>query len=99
LTPIDNFKTCTIGAKNSVFEFDGWIEQIVIDMRKPLFLIECNTEGKIWVIKPNKVNMTKFDLASRLDFANEINIKGFCNIRTKEQVVNAYISNTCFRFM
>lgn len=95
---IENFKTYTIGSRVSVFEFDGWVDQVEIDMYKPLFLIECNEEGKIWVIKPDKIKMTKLELANCLDFASEINVKNFCNMRTKEQVVNAYISNICSRF-
>lgn len=95
---IKNFKTYTIDSRVSVFEFDGWIDEIEIDMYKPLFLIECNTQGRIWVIKPDKIKMTKLELANCLDFASEINVKNFCNMRTKEQVINAYISNICSRF-
>lgn len=95
---IENFKTYTIGSRVSVFEFDGWVDEVEIDMHKPLFLIECNTQGRIWVIKPDKIKMTKLELANCLDFASEINVKNFCNMRTREQVINAYISNICSRF-
>lgn len=96
---IDTFKSYVIGSKVCEFEFDYWVEYLVFDPYKPLFLVACNTDSKTIVIRPEKVKMTKIDLASRLTFANEINITGFCKLRTKEQVINAYINNTCNKIM
>jgi hypothetical protein len=93
-----DFNSCICGKKISTLNFDGWIDTLEIDMRKPLFMVACNTEGQIWVIRPKSISLTKLQLANLLDFANEINVNAFCRLRTKEQVVNAYISNRANRF-
>lgn len=92
---IDTYKTYKATDKYCEIEFDYWIDSLKLDPYKPLFLIACNTDSQIIVIRPDKVKMTKTDLANRLTFADEIDLCGFCRIRTKEQVINAYISNTC----
>jgi hypothetical protein len=95
---IDTFKSYTIGSKMCSLEFDetSYIEELAINPYKPLILVECNTDQKTYVIMPNKVKMTKVEMASLI---NEKDAKYICNTRLKSQILNTLVECSIVRLV
>lgn len=90
----DNFLSYTFNSQMVKLEFDAWIDTIMLDPYKPLVMMACNTSFETVVIKPTKVKMTKMEMVKNLSFSHDIdNLQKFCDLRTKEQVINVLIGD------
>lgn len=90
----DEFQTYTISSKAVEFEFDSWVNSIILNPYAPLVMMACNTSADTVVIRPTKVKMTKMEMTNSLSFSHNIdNLQKFCDLRTKEQIINVLVGD------